>query len=88
MCGEFLGEAPTVNTLVAHVEHWFSLGGEENVSLGGDWDGISNPPAGISGIQDLYKLADRLLQMNYPEERVNGLFYKNLMRVVREVCTM
>ena len=88
MCHEFLGEAPTVDTLVSHVEHWFSLGGEECVSLGGDWDGISHPPAGISGIQDLYKLADRLLRMNYPEERVNGLFYNNLMRVVREVCTM
>ena len=88
MCDEFLGEAPTVDTLCAHVEHWFSLGGEANVSLGGDWDGISHPPAGIDGIQDLYKLAERLLQMNYPEEQVNGLFYKNLMRVVREVCTM
>lgn len=88
MCDEFLGQAPTVDTLCAHVEHWFSLGGEENVSLGGDWDGISHPPAGIGGIQDLCKLSDRLLQMNYPEERVDGLFYKNLMRVVREVCTM
>ncbi len=88
MCDEFLSEAPTVGTLVAHVEHWFRLGGGENISLGGDWDGIFHPPAGISGIQDLYKLADRLLQRNYPEERVNGLFYKNLMRVVREVCTM
>lgn len=88
MCDEFLGEAPTVDTLVAHVEHWFGLGGEENTALGGDWDGISRPPAGISGIQDLHKLADRLLRMNYPEERVDGLFYKNLMRVVREICIM
>lgn len=88
MCDEFLGEAPTVDTLVSHVEHWFSLGGERNVSLGGDWDGISHPPAGIDGIQDLDKLAERLLRMNYPEERVNGLFYNNLMRVVREVCIM
>ena len=88
MCDEFLGQSPTVDTLIAHVEHWFSLGGEQNVSLGGDWDGISHPPAGIRGIQDLYRLADRLLQMNYSEERVNGLFYHNLMRVVREVCTM
>ncbi len=88
MCDEFLGQSPTVDTLIAHVEHWFSLGGEQNVSLGGDWDGISHPPAGIRGIQDLYRLADRLLQMNYSEEWVNGLFYHNLMRVVREVCTM
>ncbi len=88
MCDEFLGQSPTIDTLVAHIEHWFSLGGERNVSLGGDWDGISRPPAGINGIQDIHRLADRLLQMNYSEERVNGLFYHNLMEVVREVCTM
>lgn len=88
MCDEFVGEAPTIDTLVAHVEHWFGLGGEKNVSLGGDWDGISGMPAGIHGIQDLGKLAERLLQLNYGEDRVNGLFYQNLMRVVSEVCTM
>lgn len=88
MCDEFLGTDPTVDTLVAHIEHWLSLGGEKNVSLGGDWDGISRPPAGIGDIRGLYQLADRLLQLNYPEDRVNDLFYNNLVRVVREVCTM
>lgn len=88
MCDEFVGEAPTIDTVVAHVEHWFGLGGEKNVSLGGDWDGISGMPAGIHGIQDIEKLAERLLRLNYPEEKVNGIFYMNLMRVVREVCTM
>lgn len=85
---DFLGEEPTIDTVVAHIEHWFSLGGEKNVSLGGDWDGIHSTPRGVSGIQDLGKLAERLLQLNYPEECVRDLFSNNLMRVVREVCTM
>lgn len=84
----FLGEDPDLDTVIRHIEHWFGLGGEENVSLGGDWDGIGRTPRGISGIQDLDKLADRLLRLNYKEEQVDGLFWKNLMRVVREVCTM
>lgn len=88
MLDEFLGEQPTVDTVVAHVEHWFGLGGEKNVSLGGDWDGISKMPAGMFGIQDIGMLAERLLQLNYAETAVNGLFYENLLRVVREVCTM
>lgn len=88
MCDEFVGETPTIDTVVAHVEHWFGLGGENNVSLGGDWDGISGMPAGIQGIQDIEKLAERLLQMNYNEDKVKGIFYRNLMRVVGEVCTM
>lgn len=88
MCDEFVGETPTIDTLVAHVEHWFGLGGERNVSLGGDWDGISGMPAEIHGIQDIDKLAERLLKMNYNEDKVRGVFYQNLMRVVKEVCTM
>lgn len=84
----FLGENPDLDTVIRHTEHWFGLGGEANVSLGGDWDGISHTPRGVSGIQDLPKLADRLLQLNYKEEQVDGLFWKNLMRVVKNVCTM
>jgi len=84
----FLGEDPDIDTIVAHVEHWMALGGEKNISLGGDWDGIGQTPRGIAGIQDIGKLAERLLRMNYKEEQVDDLFYNNLMRVVREVCTM
>jgi membrane dipeptidase len=45
-------------------------------------------PRGIAGFQDLEAVAERLLRMNYPEQQVKDLFYNNLMRVVREVCTM
>ena len=88
MCPDFLGEDPDQDTAVAHIEHWFSLGGEKSVSLGGDWDGIARTPRDVRGIQDLDSLAQRLLRMNYREEQVQDLFCNNLMRVVREVCTM
>lgn len=88
MAAEFLSDDPDLNTVVAHIEHWLALGGEQNVSLGGDWDGIDRAPRGVMGIQNLEDLAERLLQLNYPEQRVNDIFYNNLMRVVREVCTM
>ncbi|MGI5973427.1 MAG: dipeptidase [Oscillospiraceae bacterium] len=88
LCDEFIGENPDMDQTVAHIEHFLALGGEKNVSLGGDWDGITGMPEGFHGIQDLDALAERLLQMNYPEEQVADLFCNNLMRVVREVCTM
>jgi len=88
MAADFLGENPGVDDIIRHVEHWFSLGGEENVCLGGDWDGISRAPKGIAGIQDLPRLIERLLQQNYKERQVEGLLCENLMRVVRETCTM
>lgn len=88
MCDEFVGEDPDVDTLIRHVEHWCSLGGEKNISLGGDWDGIRTAPMGISGIQDVNKLAEGLLRLNYSESVVNGILSENLMRVVKQVCTM
>lgn len=88
MYAGFLGERPDLDTVIAHLEHFLALGGEKNVALGGDWDGCSALPLGISGIQDMDKLCQRLLRRNYQESLVRDLFYSNLMRVVNEVCTM
>lgn len=84
----FLGKRADVDTVVAHLEHWLELGGEQNVCLGGDLDGCSLLPEGIKGIQDLDRLWERLLQRNYSEALLRALFFENLMRVVSEVCTM
>lgn len=88
MYSGFLGDDPDLDTVVAHLEHFLSLGGERNVAIGGDWDGCSQLPRGMDGIQDLEKLYERLLQLNYSERLLEGLFYSNLMRVVNEVCSM
>lgn len=84
----FLGERPDVDTAVAHLERWLELGGASCIALGTDFDGCSLLPDGISGVQDLEKLWDRLLQRNYSEALLRALFFENLMRVVSEVCTM
>lgn len=88
MYSEFLGEQANIDTVIDHLEHFLSLGGEKHVSLGGDWDGIRQTPHGISGIQDMDRLYERLLQRNYHEALLRDVFYSNLMRVVNEVCTM
>lgn len=88
MFSDFLGEDPDMETILAHLEHFLALGGEQNIALGGDWDGISRMPRGFAGIQDMDKLFERLLQRNYSEALVRDLFHNNLMRVVNEVCTM
>ena len=88
MCVDFLGEDPDISTVVAHIDHWMALGGEKNISLGGDWDGIARTPGGIWGVEDIGRVAEELLRLNYKEEQVDDLCLNNLMRVVSEVCTM
>ena len=87
MCGDFIGESPTLDKLIAHIEHWMFLGGEKSIAIGGDWDGCDLFP-GMEDVTKLERLYDRLLKMNYKEETVHAIFYDNMMRVVSEVCTM
>lgn len=86
-CGEFLGENPNLDTAVAHIEHFCSLGGEKNIAIGGDWDGCGLFP-GVERVTDIEKLYERLLRRNFRESLVQDIFCHNMMRVVREVCTI
>lgn len=88
MYAGFLGDDPDLDTVAAHLEHFLSLGGENHVAIGGDWDGITRLPRGIRGIQDAENLYEHLLRRNYSESLLEKVFYSNLMRVVNEVCSM
>ncbi len=88
LCVEFLGPDPTVDTVVRHLEHFLELGGENTVALGGDWDGIRQLPAGMTDVIGWSLLYRRLVELGYGQELLDKLFYKNLMRVVRQVCIM
>ena len=85
---DFLGEAPGVDTVIAHLDHWMELGGARNIALGGDLDGCGRLPAGFSGVESWPLLYEALLRRNTPENVVRDLFFNNLMRVVSEVCIM
>jgi membrane dipeptidase len=88
LCPSFLGEEPVKEEqLFAHIEHFLDLGGEHTLALGGDWDGISHGPAGYNGIWDWEKLYEGMMRRNYSETLIRGIFFDNLMRVVRQVCT-
>lgn len=82
----FLGENPTVDTVVSHIEHFLSLGGEKNIAIGSDFDGCDSLPEGIGGIEDIDKIYNELLRRAYPPELIRSIFFDNLMRVVGEVC--
>ena len=86
--GEFLGDRPDVDTVIAHLDRWLALGGAQNISLGGDLDGCSMLPAGFTGVESWELLYERLLQRNYHESLIRDVFFNNLMRVVSKVCIM
>lgn len=67
----------TIDDIVAHIEHYLSLGGEDTVCLGCDLDGVGHLPEGIENVSDLYKIAEKLAQNNYNEILIDKIFYAN-----------
>lgn len=85
---DFMGAPPaTVDTVLAHLEHMLELGGEDTVALGGDWDGADPLVDGFRDISDWRVLYEELLHRNYSQILIEKMFYNNMMRIVREVCS-
>lgn len=78
----FVGSKGSIQEVAAHLEHFLSLGGEDSVFLGADWDGIDCVAGGLTGIQSLPILWDELVKLNYPEPLLDKIFYTNLQKIL------
>lgn len=82
LCPDFLGLTRDIHAVIAHIEHFLSLGGEKAVFLGCDLDGIDETPKGMESVSDLEKLYNELLRENYSEITVKDIFYNNLFDIM------
>lgn len=66
----------SIDDIIKHTEYFLSLGGENTISIGTDFDGgkLPNDIKGIDTIGDIY---DRFLQKNYSETLLDKIFFKN-----------
>ena len=78
-CTNFLGGDEDVNAVLAHVEHFLSLGAGKTLCLGGDLDGIEKMPEGMTGVESMPALYEAMLAMGLSEELVQDIFWNNLM---------
>ena len=80
-CCNFLEDAEVkqadITSILRHTEHFLSLGGENTVCLGSDFDGIKTLPTGIDGVQSLDTLYDEFKKINYSDELLEKIFYTN-----------
>lgn len=79
--------APTADIadIVAHIEHVRDVAGIDHVGLGGDFDGISSLPVGISGVDAYPLIIAELLKRGWSEADILKLTGGNILRVMREV---
>ncbi len=75
----------TIDDVLRHIEHFCALGGESIVALGADFDGCQRLPIGIETARDMDQLANAMLQKNYLQSTVDGIFYDHLAAFMSRV---
>ena len=67
----------TLTDLLLHTEHFLSLGGENVLALGSDFDGIEQTPVGLSSTADLPRLCEAYSRIGYPDSLICKILYLN-----------
>ncbi len=66
-----------ITSIIRHVEYFLSLGGENTLCLGCDFDGIDVLPNSIDGVKDIDKLHNELVKINYSQNLIEKILYNN-----------
>ena len=73
----FLGD--NIECIIDHINHFLSLGGEDNIGMGSDFDGVDSLPKGMEGYQDMEKV---MKMLPYSTDIREKIAYKNFKRVI------
>ncbi|MCT8975403.1 dipeptidase [Clostridium sp. CX1] len=82
----FLGDniPATVSDIITHIKHIKKIGGIDIIAIGSDFDGV-DLPSEITNISEMDKLFHGLSKNGFSEDEIEKIFYKNILRVIREV---
>lgn len=89
LCPDFLNNSGNADLMdiIRHIEYISALVGTAFLGFGCDFDGIDNLPEGISGVQDISKIIETLLKLNYKEEDVKNIAGLNFARLLHLILT-
>lgn len=69
---------PTIADLLKHIDYYCSLGGEDQIGFGSDFDGIDLTIVGLENYSCYEHLVNELLQ-HYSDSQVKKFLYQNLV---------
>lgn len=83
---DFLGDSENARIIdmIKHIKHIKNVGGIDVIALGSDYDG-SHPGYEIEHIGQIEKLAHSLKANGFTEGEIEKIFYKNALRVIKDV---
>lgn len=68
----------SIKDIINHIEHICALGGEQNIGLGSDFDGIDETVNGLENFSCYQKLVNEL-QKHYSNDQVYRICYENFV---------
>jgi len=77
-------QVSTLDEMLRHIKYIRAVAGIEVIGLGSDFDGIPNPVE-IEDCSQMAKLSDALSVNGFSLDEVEKVFYKNGLRVIRDV---
>ena len=85
----FLTEAPecSMDDVLCHMEYILSMGGEESLGLGSDFDGVDALPLGLAGVQDMARLPEAMKARGFTEKQVKNICFDNFRRIFHETMS-
>jgi membrane dipeptidase len=72
---------PSLEQLLAHLDHIVGLIGSEHVGIGSDFDGISSSPKGLEDVTSYPLLTSALLKRGFTKQQVYNILGGNIIRV-------
>ena len=91
-CPEFIMEAEselacksTIEGLARHARHMMNVGGTAAVGIGTDYDGIGRDDLAVPDASGMQKLAEGFEACGFTSAEIEGICYKNVMDVYKEV---
>jgi len=73
----------SIADIIAHIEHVRAVAGIDHVGIGGDFDGISSLPEGISGVDAYPLILAELARRGWSDADLRKLVGENVLRVMR-----
>ena len=78
-------ETATLDDLANHIAHILSLGGENFIGLGSDFDGISTTVRGINTAADYFRLFEILLRRGISHTQIDKITHQNALNFIKRI---
>lgn len=75
----------TTDDVISHIDYALSLGAEDNLGLGSDFDGIEKTPSDIKNLREYERLFEKMLKMGYKMELIDKITNKNVVEFMTRV---